>query len=267
MNISGKTKILVLLAHPVAHVRAPRFFNSKCVEKNIDAVLVPWDVTSENLVQVWMSLRSVENLAGVVVTIPHKEAVADLCDELVGDAAVMGVCNVARREPDGRFVAGMYDGAGFVEGMRRQGISPEGKRALLVGSGGAATAIAHALAASKVECLTISNRTTAKAELLVKQLRLRFPEVDIAVGPPEPVNHNLIVNGTSLGMHPEDPLPVDIDMVTKDMTVAEVIMHPDETELLKAARVRGAQVHKGVHMVTAQVDLLVDHVFANNEGA
>lgn len=258
--ISGKTQVVVHLAHPADHVRTPGFFNARVHELGLDLVLVPWDVTPSELPQAWQSLRHVNNLAGVVVTIPHKESVARLCETLENEAREMGVCNVARRAPDGSFHGAMFDGLGFIAGMRSQGHDPSGKRALLVGAGGAATAIAHALAGSGVSKLCIANRTKARSAALAGRIRERFPKLDVTVSAADASGMDLIINGTSLGMHDGDALPVPIETLKPGAIVAEVIMKPDETLLLKQAKSVGATAHKGVHMITSQIDLLIEHL-------
>ena len=258
--ISGKTKVAVHLAHPAGHLRTPGFFNARAREQGHDMVLVPWDVSPKDLTQAWQSLRQVNNLAGVVVTIPHKESVAHLCETLEDEAREMGVCNVARRAPDGSFHGAMFDGLGFVGGLRAQGHDPAGKSALLVGAGGAATAIAHALAGSGVNRLRLANRTQSRAEALAEQIRMRFPALDVSAASANANEMDLVINGTSLGMHEGDAMPLPIETVKPGTIVAEVIMQPDETLLLKRAGAVGAVVHKGVHMITSQIDLLIDHL-------
>ena len=258
--ISGKTKVVVHLAHPADHLRTPGFFNARARERGHDIVLIPWDVSPNDLTQAWQSLKQVNNLAGVVVTIPHKESVARLCETLEDEAREMGVCNVARRGPDGSFHGAMFDGLGFVEGLRAQGHDPAGKSALLVGAGGAATAIAHALAGSGVTRLRLTNRTLSRSEALAERIRLRFPALDVSAASANAYEMDLVINGTCLGMHDGDALPVPIETVKQSAIVAEVIMQPDETLLLKKAQAIGAVAHKGVHMITSQIDLLIDHL-------
>ncbi|MQW71673.1 shikimate dehydrogenase [Sinorhizobium medicae] len=254
--ISGRTRVVVHLAYPSHHLRTPRYFNAFCMEQNLNAVLVPWQVPPENLKQAFHGLRQVESLAGVIVTIPHKRSVAALCDSLSDTAGFLGVANVARRMPNGAFHGDMFDGAGFVRGLLREGHEIRGRRALLLGAGGAATGIAEAMARGGVASLAIANRSIIKAEELAERLRGAFPGRDFAAVPPDARGFDLIVNGTSLGMRPGDLLPVDPDTLEPGTLVADVVMEPDVTPLLQLATERGCIVHKGVHMITSQVELL-----------
>jgi shikimate dehydrogenase len=256
--ITGHTRFVPLLAHPCRHVRTPPLFNAECERQGQDIVMVPLDVAPERLHAAVDSLRAIENLAGMVITIPHKAAVAALCDRLVGAAALVGACNIVRREMDGSLTGGMFDGEGFVAGLLHRGHDPAGKRVLLVGAGGAASGVAHALLGAGVAGLTIANRSPEKAEILARQLRGLFTNARVETGPPDPHGFDIVVNGTALGMHAGDALPVDVDRLDAGTVVGEVVMQPDVTPLLAAAETRGCVVHKGIHMIEQQVRLLVD---------
>ncbi|SDN03696.1 shikimate dehydrogenase [Ensifer sp. YR511] len=262
MKITGKTRVVVHLAYPAKHLRTPEFFNPLVARLGHDAVLIPWEVSPSALPDAWAGLRKVENLAGVIVTVPHKQAVAQLCDELEGTAAALGVANVARRLPDGRFAGRMFDGDGFVRGLLNAGHPVEGKRVLLLGAGGAATGIAHGLLAAGAADLAIYNRSNDKAEALVTALVRLYPGRRIRTGPADGAGFDIIVNGTALGLRTEDPLPLDPSSLGPGSVVAEVVMNPDVTPLLLAAQMRGLTIHRGVHMITGQVQLLADFLLS-----
>ncbi|MBD9625021.1 shikimate dehydrogenase [Ensifer sp. ENS06] len=256
--ISGKTRFVPLFAHPARHVRTPALFNAECQLQGLDMVMAPLDVRPDMLDQTVASFRAMENVAGMVITIPHKASAARLCDRKVGAATLVGACNIIRREADGSLTGGMFDGEGFVAGLRHQGHEPADFRTLLVGAGGAASGVGHALLQAGVKDLTIANRSRDKAEHLAMQLVSAFPAARIAAGSPDPAGYDLIVNGTALGMHEGDALPVDVERLDPGSLVAEVVMQPDMTPLLIAAEARGCRVHKGIHMIDQQVRLLVD---------
>lgn len=263
MQISGKTKVVVHLAYPAYHLRTPAFFNPVVEDLGYDAVLVPWQVPPDNLAKAWAGLRGIENLAGVIVTVPHKLAVAALCDELAGTARLLNVANVARRLADGRFSGRMFDGDGFVQGLRKEGHDVAGKSVLLMGAGGAATGIAHGLLAAGVAKLVISNRTPAKAEELAESLRQIYPDQVIEAGPADGRGFDVVVNGTALGLKADDPLPLPAETLVAGTLVAEVVMNPDVTTLLHIATARGCIIHKGVHMITGQTRLLAEFLLSD----
>lgn len=256
VEISGRTRVIVHLCYPAAHLRTPSVFNPWCMAEGRDAVLVPWQVRPEHLTEAFHALGHVESLAGVIVTIPHKGAVAALCDSLTDTARLLGTANVARRDSEGRWHGAMFDGEGLTHGLLRAGHRIEGRRALLVGAGGAATGIAEALVRRGVAELVIANRSPAKAEQLASLLSGAFPKAHVTAGPADAAGFDLVVNGTSLGMHDGDALPVDPQTLAPGTLVAEVVMQPDVTPLLVAAEARGCTIHRGVHMIESQIELL-----------
>jgi len=164
--------------------------------------------------------------------------------------------NVARRTADGRLVGGMLDGEGFVSGLRSQGLDPAGRSAYLAGAGGAASAIASALASAGVSRLTIANRTADKTQQLIDRIASCHPSLTLAVGGEDPAGHDLVVKATSLGLRPGDVLPLDADRLEPRLIVAEIIMQPTETPLLMAAQAKGCRIHLGALMLTSQIELM-----------
>lgn len=260
--ITGSTRLYAIIADPVAQVRTPEVLNDYFRRNQQDAVLVPVHVAADGLREVFAAFRGMKNLGGVIVTVPHKTASASLCDELRPAGKAIGSVNAIRRTGDGRLVGDMFDGAGFVSGLRKQGRDPAGKRVLLVGAGGAASAIAFALAQARAAALTIANRNEDKARNLVARLRTSFSDVVLDVGAADPQGYDLVVNATSLGMKDSDPLPLDTTRLSPTTIVAEVIMKPETTALLAAARDKGCTIHHGHHMLDEQVRLLAEFITA-----
>jgi shikimate 5-dehydrogenase len=155
--ITGRTALLAIVADPVAQARAPFLVNRALAERGADAVLVPLHVGSDGLASVVSALRSVRNFAGALFSMPHKAAIVPLLDDVTPEGRKVGACNAVRREPDGRLVGTMYDGEGFVAGLRGAGHDVRGRRVFLAGAGGAASAIAFALGKHGAAALMISN--------------------------------------------------------------------------------------------------------------
>lgn len=255
-KITGNTRVFGILADPIHHVKSPQRINELFAQADFDGVMVPFHVKSDALVEVINAMRQLQNLSGFVVTVPHKTAILDLCDEVTPEASQIGAVNVVHRTPEGRLIGTMLDGDGFIAGLRAEGIEPKGRSAYLAGAGGAASAIAFALARSGVTSLTIANRTTEKAQQLVDRVRLAYPELPLSVGTDDPVGHDIVVNGTSLGLAEGDSLPLDASRLTTDQIVAEIIMQPTETALLQAAKAKGCRIHFGAPMLVAQIELM-----------
>jgi shikimate dehydrogenase len=254
--ITGKTRFYCVIADPIRHVKAPEFMNQHFAAHGIDSVLVGLHVTAANFATALQGLRTFENLDGFITTVPHKTVMLDHCDEVTPAAAQVGSVNVVRRTADGRFIGDILDGKGFVAGLRQNGIEPTGQRVYLAGAGGAGRAIAFALAEADVAHLTIANRTRQKAQELRERIADAYPRLSLSVGDMNPSNHDIVVNGTSLGLHAGDELPCDVTGLTPSQIVAEIIMDPVETPLLIAARRVGCRLHYGAPMFKCQMEMM-----------
>lgn len=251
-EITGHTQWLAIAADPIHHVKTPQRINALLQSHGINAVMVPLHVEAQNLAALMAALRHVRSFAGMVVTVPHKTQAASLCDELSPEARAIGAVNVVHRLPDGRLRGGMLDGIGFVEGLRSAGIDPSGRSVYVAGAGGAGSAIAMALAAAGARHLSVANRSADRAAHLLERIREQHPHLTLNVGDTDPSGHDLVVNATSLGLRLGDGLPMDVTRLDAKQIVAEIIMEPAETPLLKAARERGCRVHEGAPMLACQ---------------
>ena len=261
--ITGTTQLFATIAHPADHVRAPMVFNRIFAERGLDRVMVPMDVPPAELETAIMALRGMANFRGMAVTIPHKMAIAALCDSLGPEAQLTGAVNAVRFEADGSMHGDNFDGAGFVAGLRQQGHDPDGRDILMLGAGGAARAIALALCGAGVGRLRILNRTPDKAAAIVAALEELggHRQAEVA-GAHQGDGVDMIINTTSLGLHKGDALPMMLDKVDADTVIAEIIMVPEQTDWLTAAQGRGLTTHYGRHMLDCQVDLIGNFIGA-----
>ncbi|CAN7761614.1 shikimate dehydrogenase [Rhizobium leguminosarum] len=257
-DITGRTRILGILAHPTEHVKAPPAINRIARYRGRDAVMVPMNVAPADLARVIGALRVLESFDGAIVTVPHKQAILPLCDRVSARARAVGAANVLRREPDGQLVGDQLDGIGFLAGLTHAGITVSDKAVYLAGAGGAANAIAFALADAGVLRLTLYNRTREKIEVLRNKLFTTYPNLTVTLGNSNPSGHDLVVNATTLGMNPSDPLPFDALKLTPGMVVAEVVMEPEMTPLLAIAQAKGCSIHLGHPMLEHQLQLMAD---------
>jgi shikimate dehydrogenase len=257
-GITGATRVYLHLAHPSAHARTPQVMNAEFARRGIDAVAVSADVAPGDLGAFMGGLRGWRNLAGLSVTMPHKEALTAHVDELAGAAALVGAVNVVRRESDGRLTGANTDGAGFVIGLHKAGHRLSGRRVLLAGAGGAGRAVAFAVAGAGAAGLTVANRTAVRAERLASDVAADFPVMAVAAGPPDPAGHDVVINATSLGMQPGDPLPVLVGRLAPGTLVCDIVTRPARTQLLREAAARGCVPHPGLPMLAGQVDLILD---------
>lgn len=164
--VAGATRLYGIIGEPIAQVRSPAVFNAAFRQSGVDAVLVPLQVPRDGFVETMRGLMRLGNLGGFMITIPHKQATMALVDEIRPRARRVGAINAVRREADGRWVADMFDGLGFVLGLEKSGHKLAGRRLLLVGAGGAGSAIADAAAEAGAAAMTIVDLDRAKAERL-----------------------------------------------------------------------------------------------------
>ncbi|OYP13893.1 hypothetical protein CFC35_04810 [Streptomyces sp. FBKL.4005] len=252
--VSGTTRLYAVLGDPVGQVQSPGLLNPLFARLGIDAVLVPVHVRAADLETVVRGLQRVGNLDGLFVTVPHKTAAALLADRRSRTVEITGSANALRREPDGTWLAENFDGSGFVAGLVRAGHEPKGARVALVGAGGAGSAIAAALLDADVDRLTITDPDTPRLTALVDRLAAHWPGRVRAAGRPPLADSDLAVNATPLGLRPDDPLPFAPQALPPGAVVADIIMKPRDTRLLREAAAHGLPVHHGRHMLTGQID-------------
>ncbi|MER6344740.1 shikimate dehydrogenase family protein [Streptomyces sp. NPDC001595] len=263
--ISGNTRLFAVLGDPVQQVRAPEMLNPVFAELGLDAVLVPVHAPVAHLREVVRGLQRAANVDGLLVTVPHKAAVRDLADVLSPAVELAGGANALRRGADGRWYAENFDGAGFVAGLTAAGHTPAGKRVTLLGAGGAGGAIAAALTTAGVASLDVVDLDTHRVRAVLDRLTPYAGNRVRAGGPAAVRASDLIVNATPLGLRDTDPLPFDPTEAAPGTVVADIIMTPRDTRLLRTAAARGLPVHHGEHMLSHQLRLYRE--FFDLEGA
>lgn len=198
-------------------------------------------------------------MSRVWLSIPHKAAAAELCDELLPNAQACGVVNGVRVDQDGRLVGETFDGIGMVKAIEDQRDLDANTRVLLVGAGGVGRAIGVALALAVVGVLAVENRTRAKAEALAQTVRRAAPRCVVEADSGfDPAVFDIVVNATSLGLNGKGSMPIDVSRLSGTALVAEVVMVPEVTPMLHAAQNRGLAIVRGMEMLTQQVETLGD---------
>ncbi len=260
MTITGTTRIAQIIGHPIRQVRAPDLLNAELVRHGTDAVLVPIDIPPEAVAGFVSLQRAWANSPGFIVTVPHKRAVAALCDRLSPRAARLGAVNIVVRGADGTLAGDHLDGLGCVAAARRHGFDPQGKAALIVGTGGAGSAIADAFAEAGIARLVLRDLDTARVAWVAEALRASFPALRIEADPGDLSGFDLVVNATPVGMggpggkYPGLPIPDGAIATLRPGThVVDVVTDPRVTPFLEAAKARGCTVQTGGDMVAAQI--------------
>lgn len=258
--ISGTTRLYGILGDPVEQVRSPAVFNAHFAERGVDAVFLPLHVGASGVESALAGFAALANLDGLVITIPHKMAFAALMDEVGPHGRLVGAVNAVRRRPAGGWAGELFDGLGFVEGLRGQDIDPAGLSYLVFGAGGAGAAIAGALLDVAPVRVAVTDPLPGRADALCRKLRTGAPGIAIESAEPEvdPSAFDVVVNATPLGMKADDPLPLDPGRLKSGMLVCEAVMKPPVTRLLREAESRGCRIQPGSHMLDGQFPLFLD---------
>jgi shikimate dehydrogenase len=247
--ISGKTTLIAHIGYPTEAFKAPLIYNPWFDKAGIDAIVVPMGCKADNYPHFLKSLFRLTNIRGALVTMPHKVTTVDLVDECTTTVKIAGSCNAVLLRPDGTLLGDMFDGTGFTRGLKRKGFTFAGARCLVVGTGGVGSAIAASLAADGVASISLFDTNRASAEGLAARLRTHYPRLGVDIRSNDPAGYDLVVNGTPLGMKPDDALPVDVARLAPSTFVGEVVMKTEITPLLKAARERGCRFQVGTDML------------------
>ena len=251
--ISGKTKVVAHLGYPTESFKAPMIYNPWFEKHGVDAVVVPMGVKSEDYRAFLPLVFRLSNIAGALVTMPHKVTTVELLDEASTTVKVAGACNAVKRDAEGRLVGDMFDGEGFVRGVLRKGRTLDGARALVVGSGGVGSAIAASLAKAGVAKLEVFDAHTPMMDGLAARLRANYPALEVVTASKDPAGFDVVVNATPLGMKEGDPLPMDVERIDPATFVGEVVMKTEITPFLAAARARGCAYQVGTDMLFEQI--------------
>lgn len=248
----------MLLAHPAGHSLSPVMHDAAFAAAGIDARYEAWDVPPERLASSLERLRG-DGFLGANVTVPHKRAVLDHVDEVTDEARAIGAVNTLRSD-GGRLRGDNTDAIGFASALREAGLDPAGRTIVLLGAGGAARAVAHALLRGGARSIRIRNRTRATAEALTRatgdDARVRVFAAD------DPEAHRGAewwINATSVGMaregdvRDESPVAREAFAASADATAAiDLVYRPRRTRFLREAREAGLRTVDGVGMLVHQ---------------
>jgi len=258
-TITAHTGVVGLIGHPVGHSLSPSIHNAAFKAQKVDLVYLAFDIAPERLAEAFLGMRAL-GFRGLNVTVPHKEAVLGLLDEVDPLAKRVGAVNTVVNRA-GRLAGYNTDVTGFAQALRL--VVPEGGRGLrclVAGAGGAARAVLAALIDEGAESVHVVNRTYPRAKNLCRAAaawgRTRCLPVSERELPAVAARADLLVNATSVGLGSkvkESPLPVDI--LHSGLAVVDLVYGKGPTYLVRVARERGAPAVDGVEMLLAQAGL------------
>ncbi len=236
---------------------SPRMHNAAFARDGTDYAYIAMDVGPDRLPAAVQGLRAL-GFVGFNVTMPHKEAILPLMDELDETARLAGAVNTVVITEEEKLRGLNTDGSGFVEACKEAGVSLSGKRVLLLGAGGAAAAIAAASLDEGASRLYVANRTKGRAEELRARLSKAAHGAEVLVLPVDEVGEaaaevEIVINATYLGMKDGDPLPLPAEVLVADKAVCDAVyLAGGETALIRRARETGARTVSGGRMLLYQ---------------
>lgn len=258
MLISGRTTVVGLFGDPVAHSLSPRMQNAAIRESGLDAVYVPFHVTSPQLCDAVMGIRAL-GLRGVNLTIPHKEAAVEFVDELDEQAALIGAINTIVNT-NGRLKGYNTDGFGLLKALKHGlGFDPAGRRVMLIGAGGACRAAVVAMCQGGAAWVGVANRTRERSRKLANEMAAvfkgtSFADYELAASLltecPEPVD--LLVNTSAVGLKGE---AFDFEVtkcVSASGAVYDMVYASAETPLILEAQAKNLSAADGRGMLAGQ---------------
>ncbi|POR54058.1 shikimate dehydrogenase family protein [Bosea psychrotolerans] len=263
-NITGATRLNVIIGDPIAQVKSPAGMTAAFAARDHDAVVAPVRVSPEDLKDFLTVATRLKNLDGIIVTVPHKFACHAHCSSATERGDFLGAVNIMRRRKDGGWHGEMVDGLGFVGAVKAAGYDPSGKRALLIGAGGAGSAIALALVDAGVRELAIHDADATRRDRLIERLNARN-KATILAGSPDPTGFDLVANATPAGMKPGDALPVDVAKLSPSTFVGCVVTVPAVSPLIETARKLGCRTSTGTEMYQALQTAMVEFLLAGEK--
>lgn len=254
--INNDTRLLGLMGNPLEHSFSCFMHNRSYELEKMNYIYINMETEKKNIGEILNGIKHLK-FDGFNVTIPYKIDIMDHLDEIDPLAEKIGSVNTVKIE-EGRFIGYNTDGEGFVISLAEEcNFDCRGKKVLILGSGGASRAVAMTIADKNPEKIFITNRTLQKAVDLSDEINYKFSEICFPV---DGVNLdaviddcNLLINTTSVGMHPNvDECPIDPELLHPGLTVCDIIYNPDKTMLLLEAEKLGCKTMNGIGMLVNQ---------------
>ncbi len=252
---SSKLKLFALIGYPVAHTLSPYMQMRAFSRLKIKALYIPLAIEPKRLAQAIKMLRN--GTSGFNVTIPHKSACMRYLDSVDKLARMIGAVNTVVVK-DKRLFGFNTDATGFIKSVKEDlGVALKGKTCAVIGAGGAARAVAFALANEGAKEIYITDVVKAKATSLAKNIKRYFHKCKIEVVTQYSTLNtqcpiDLLVNATPIGMKKSDPLPIDLEILDKAKAVYDLVYNVSPTKLVKKARQKKIKASNGLGMLLYQ---------------
>jgi len=259
INLNGRTRLYPLLGDPIIYARSPDWLSKHMAKRGMNMISLPMEVPEGQLDVVVAALAVTKNVDGFSLTMPHKSSGHTYCATLSETSRMLGVVAAIRRNKDGSWHGHTTDGDAFVKAQIDNGATIRGARVLVLGAGGAGSAIVISMLEAGAAEVVVHDRDEARARKLVALLEDKAGG-RVRVGPGDPAGFDVVSNATPMGMADGDPLPLDPARLAPSMFVGDVVAGHGETALMKAARAAGCRTADGDAMVIAVLDVMCDFV-------
>ena len=257
--VSGETKLYGIVGHPIQQVRSPEMVTAEMKNRGWNAILIPFDVLPDDFETTVRQLMRMQNLHGLIFTIPYKQAACAVVSELGAQAKRVGAINAAVRGEKGRWVGDIFDGLGCVAAFHKRGLDFKGRRIMLLGAGGAGRAIAVAVGCQGPSSIRIFDIDERRARALARIVREADPNVSADFGEARADDVDYVINASPVGMLNDPRSPIEVSRISSNVVVFDAIVKPELTPLLSIAQQSGCQIIYGREMMRGQIAKIVDY--------
>ena len=257
--VSGRTRLYGIVGHPIAQVRSPEMFTASFKARGADAVLLPFHVLPDDFERVVPALMAMPNLDGLIFTIPYKQKAMVFADEIGRNAENVGAINALARRSGGGWKGDIFDGLGCVEAFHRRGLSFAGKHIMLIGAGGAGSAIGVAIAHEHPLSMKLYDLDADRALDLLRKIQRVDSSIQVERAEPTCKSIDILLNASPVGMLDDARMPIDSPNFEPGLVVFDAIVKPETTPLLKHAEAAGCVVVRGREMMLGQISKMTDY--------
>lgn len=261
--VNGKTRVYGIVGDPIEQVRSPEMVTWEMQKRHHNAVLIPIHIARDEFDSVMPNIMRMQNLDGLIFTIPFKAQAIALAKTLGPQASQIGAINALKKHSNGTWSGEIFDGMGCVEAFKQRGITLQDKRLQLIGLGGAGSAICVALAYEKPKLLRLFDINPQTTERMAKMVNTISPQTVVEVGLPHAEGIDILLNASPVGMLSDARLPLAVEQFKKELIVFDAIVMPENTPLITLAQKCGCEVVRGREMMLGQISKIVDYFFAS----
>lgn len=258
INLNGATRLYPLLGDPIIYARSPDWLSKHMAKRGMNCISLPMEVPDGKLKVVMDGLAATGNVDGLSLTMPHKITGVQYCSTLSETSEMLGVVSAIRRNKDGSWYGHTTDGDAFVKAQIDNGAKVDGARVLVMGAGGAGSAIVISMLEQGAKEVAVYDLDSTRSQRIVDLLKDKAGDRVGVAETNDPTGFDIVSNATSMGMDDNDPIPLDPSKLDASMFVGDVVAGHGETKIIKAAKEAGCKTADGDDMVVAVLDVMCD---------